>query len=171
MRLADYNTLVEELALRDRAQDALAALMTAGSAATPAVRRGLLHDDPLVRMRCCLVLDHYLDEAALRELFANLAHKDGRVRAWALHALACDQCKQGECRPGENETIPIALRMLKHDRSRKVRTMAASLLNPLAPRRPDISRALQEARDHDPHPVVRMVASWGAPDTRGLRRR
>jgi hypothetical protein len=47
------------------------------------------------------------------------------VRAWALHALACDHCKEGDCRLDEDETVPVALRMLKEDRSRKVRTMAA----------------------------------------------
>jgi HEAT repeat protein len=166
----DYDELVEQLAAKDRAQEALGRLMEAGSAATPAVRRGLLHDESIVRVRCCMVLDHHMDEAAVPELIANLEHPEGRVRAWALHALACDRCKEGECRPGEDDVIPLALRMLKEDRSRKVRSMAVSMLAPVAVRRPDVAQALAEARDRDPHPVVRTVASWYAPGGRNYRK-
>ena len=45
----------------------------------------------------------------------NLDHPEGMVRAWALHALACDRCKEGECRLGEDDVVPIALRMLRED--------------------------------------------------------
>jgi HEAT repeat protein len=166
----DYDAQVRDLALKERAPAALALLMEAGSAATPAVRRGLAHDDPLVRVRCCMVLDHHMDEAAVPELIANLEHPEGRVRAWALHALACDRCKEGECRPGEDDVIPLALRMLKEDRSRKVRSMAASMVAPAAGRRSDVAEALADARDHDPHPVVRTVAGWYAPGGRNYRK-
>jgi HEAT repeat protein len=159
----EYDSLVEQLASKEHAPDALRALFAAGPAATDAVRRGLRHDEPLVRMRCCMVLDHHLDEAALPELLANLDHPEGRVRAWALHALACDQCKEGDCRPAEDVVVPIALRMLEEDRSRRVRTMAAQVLGASAHRRPDVVRALEDARDRDPHPVVREVAGWNAP--------
>jgi len=155
--------LVEHLAIEHRAREALRALMAAGPAATAAVRRGLLHDDPAVRVRCCMVLDHHLDEAALPELTANLEHEDGQVRAWALHALACDRCKEGACRPGEDDVIPIAIRMLQRDPSRRVRTMAAHMVGPAVHRRQDVVEALERAREHDSHPVVRKVASWYAP--------
>ena len=158
-----YDLLVERLADKHHAQTALRELLAAGQAAVPAVRRGLRHEEALVRMRCCMVLDHHLDEAAIPDLFANLSHPEGRVRAWALHALACDQCKEGECRPGEDETIPVALRMLREDRSRKVRTMAAHLAGLAVHRREDVARALEEARERDPHPVVRKVAGWYLP--------
>src|ERR671937_798790 len=52
---------------------------------------------------------------------------------------------------------------LAGDRSRKVRTMAASMLGFVAHRRQDAARALEVARDADPHPVVRQVAGWYAP--------
>jgi HEAT repeat protein len=161
----DYQGLVEQLST-ERWRQALEKLMEDGSAGSGAVREGLRHPDPNVRIRCCMVLDHHLDEAALPDLIANLEHADGRVRAWALHALACDRCKEGECRPGEDDTIPIALRLLRSDRSRKVRTMACGLLGPVAPLRPAVARALEEARDTDVHPVVRMVAQWYAPGGR-----
>ncbi|HYZ75801.1 MAG TPA: HEAT repeat domain-containing protein [Gaiellaceae bacterium] len=168
--MEEYDSLVEQLALKDHAQAALQALMYAGAAATAAVRRGLRHDEPIVRVRCCMVLDHHLDEAAIPELIANLDHREGRVRAWALHALSCDQCKEGECHPAEEVVVPIALEMLSNDRSRKVRTMAASMLGLTAHRREDAARALEAARDGDPHPVVRQVAGWYAPGGQVYRR-
>jgi HEAT repeat protein len=166
----EYDSLVEQLALKEHAQAARQALMDAGPAATPAVRRGLRHEEPIVRVRCCMVLDHYLDEAAIPELIANLDDREGRVRAWALHALTCEQCKEGECGSAEDVVVPIALRMLAEDRSRKVRTMAASMLGHVAHRREDVARALEVARDEDPHPVVQTVAGWYAPGGQVYRR-
>jgi hypothetical protein len=53
--------------------------------------------------------------------------------------------------------------MLKEDRSRKVRTMAAHLAGKAVHRRPEVAPALEEARDQDPHPAVRKVAGWYLP--------
>lgn len=160
---SDFDCLVENLGVKHRAKGALRRLMDAGAPATPALRQGLRHLDPAVRVGCCQVLDHFLDEAALPELVENLEHPSAAVRAWAMHALACDRCKEGACRPGEDEVIPIATRMLISDDSRRVRQMAAGLLGPSVHRRPDVLRALEYARDHDPHPVVRKIARWYAP--------
>lgn len=159
----DYGRLVEDLGVKHRAKQALRQLTAAGSLATPAVREGLRHPDPGVRVGCCKVLDHHLDEAALPELMDNLKHENEAVRAWAMHALACDRCKEGTCRPGEDEVVPVAARMLVDDESRRVRQMAAGLLGPSVHRRPDVLRALEHARDHDPHPVVRKIARWYTP--------
>lgn len=161
--IEDYHRLVEDLAIKHRAKAALRRLMAAGSLATPAVREGLHHPEPAVRVGCCQVLDHFMDEAALPELLENLQHKNEVVRAWAMHALACDRCKEGTCRPGEDQVLPIAADMLIHDESRRVRQMAAGLLGPSVHRRPDVLRALEYARDHDPHPVVRKIARWYTP--------
>ena len=159
----DYRRWVEDLAVKHRAKQALRRLMAAGSLATPVVREGLHHPEPAVRIGCCQVLDHHMDEAALPELMANLQHEDERVRAWALHALACDRCKEGTCRPGEAQVLPLAVQMLLEDDSRRVREMAAGLLGPSVHRQPDVLRALEWARDHDPHPVVRKIAGWYTP--------
>ncbi len=166
----DCERLVEDLAVRHREKAALRALMAAGSLATPALRGGLRHPDASVRAGCCKVLDHYLDEAAVPELIENLTHPDARVRAWAMHALACDRCKQGYCRPGEDEVIPIAARMMIHDESRHVRQMAAGLLGPAVHRRSDVLRALEHAAQHDAHPAVRKVAGWFIPGGPRYRR-
>lgn len=111
----DHDRLVEDLAIPHRSRPALRELMRAGADATPAVRRGLGHESPRVRAGCCMVLDHHLDEDAIPELMANLDHPDAGVRNWAMHALACDRCKEGACRPAEDETVPIALGMLASD--------------------------------------------------------
>jgi hypothetical protein len=159
----DYDDLVGQLGVKHRAKAALGQLMLAGADANPAVRRGLLHADPVVRTRCCIVLDHSLDEAAIPELIANLSHTNAEVRRWAMHALACDRCKDGTCRPAEEETMPIALNMLRADPSRRVRTEAAHLVGQMVHRRPEVQAELERARDQDTHPVVRKVAGWYAP--------
>ena len=146
--LATYALCVDHLGVPHRAQAALRQLMAAGLRATPVVRRGLQHDDPAVRVGCCKVLDHYLDEEALPELIENLTHPDDEVRAWALHALACDKCKEGVCRPGETDVIPLAVQMLLTDESRSVRQMAAGLLGPSVHRHPAVLPALEQARQH-----------------------
>lgn len=163
MGMEDYHRFVEDLAVNHRAKESLRRLMAAGSLATPAVREGLHHPEPAVRIGCCQVLDHFMDEAALPELLENLHHEDESVRAWAMHALACDRCKEGTCRPGEDEVLPIAAHMLIHDESRRVRQMAAGVLGPSVHRRSDVLRALEYAREHDPHPVVRKIAGWYTP--------
>jgi len=159
----DYRRFVEDLAVKHRAKHSLRCLMAAGSLATPALREGLRHPEPAVRIGCCQVLDHFMDAAALSELLANLHHVNEMVRAWAMHALACDRCKEGACRPGEDEVLPIAAQMLMEDESRRVRQMAAGVLGPSVHRRLDVLHALEYARDHDPHPVVRKIAGWYTP--------
>jgi hypothetical protein len=160
---ADYARLIEDLAVPHRYKHALRSLMSAGMLATPALRRGLRHDDPDVRVGCCIVLDHFMDEAAVPELIENLTHESPRVRGWALHALACDRCKEGACRPGEDDVVPIAIRMLLTDEDKGVRKGAVGMVAPAVHKREDVRRALEHARDHDPDRLVRKVAGWHAP--------
>src|SRR5205814_1203788 len=104
-----YEALVEQLAGGPTRRAAMQTLMDAGPAATPALRAGLDHRHASVRVGCCFVLDHYLDDAAVPELLANVGHKNRKVRAWALHALACDRCKEGDCRPGADDVVPLVV--------------------------------------------------------------
>lgn len=138
---------VEDLAIAYRAKAALHRLMHAGVLASEAVRQGLGHPNPDVRVGCCQVLDHFLDEEAVPALIENLTHEDGRVRQWAMHALACDRCKEGACRPGEDDSVPIAIRMLKSDPDALVRDQAIRLLFPLIHSRLDIREAIESAKD------------------------
>ncbi len=109
------------------------------------------------------MLDHFLDEAALPELVANLHDPDAHVRARALHALACDRCKEGECRPEQDEVVRAALRLLQEDPDRYVRKSAVEALGPTVHRRPDVLAALVARHASDPDPVVRKVAGWYCP--------
>lgn len=158
-----FRQWVADLGVRHRATGALRRLMAAVALATPYVREGLRHADPEVRVGCCKVLDHYMDEAALPELIDNLGHPDEAVRAWAIHALACDKCKEGACRPGEDQVIPVAAKMLLEDHSRRVRQTAAGMVGEAVHRSPAALPALQQALKHDPHPVVRKICSWYVP--------
>lgn len=158
--LAAWRRDVDALAVPHRANDALRRLMAAGDRAAPIVRAGLRHADPAVRVGCCKVLDHHMNDAALPELIDNLTHPDEQVRAWALHALACDRCKEGACRPGEDQVIPIAARMLLEDPSRRVRQMAAGLVGEAVHRSAAALPALEHASQHDLHPVVRKICGW-----------
>ena len=154
----DFWPEVQNLGVKHRVKDATRALMKAGTAATPALRRGLRHPNPDVRVGCEIVLDHFLDEAAVPELLANLQHEDSRVRQWAMHALVCDRCKEGECRPEEADTVPLAMKMLTDDPSREVRVQAVHLLGVGHALKPEVAIALEEARDNDTDPNVRKVA-------------
>jgi HEAT repeat protein len=159
----EFDTKVAELAVEHRWRAAYWHLLLAGADATSAVRRGLAHADAVVRVRCCMVLDHHMDDDALPELKANLDHEEAAVRSWAMHALACDRCKEGECRPAEDDVVPIAIRMLREDPSVLVRRQAAGMLGPAVHRRDDVVRALIEAKEADADPVVRKVAGWWVP--------
>jgi hypothetical protein len=64
------------------------------------------------------VLDHFLDEAALPELIENLRDEDDLVRARAMHALACDRCKEGACRSGETKRCRLLLGCSRTTRAR-----------------------------------------------------
>jgi HEAT repeat protein len=124
------------------------------------VCRGLRHADPRVRATCAQILDHFLDDAALIEIVDCLADEDPRVRAWSLHTLGCDRCKEGPSRPGEDLFLPEAIRMLREDPDSHVRVAAATTLGQSAVTlRSDVSHALAAARDGDPDRQVRKAAA------------
>jgi hypothetical protein len=138
-------------------------LLTLGAAAADAARNGLRHPDAQVRMRCCQVLDHGLDEAAITALLGALDDPAAEVRLQALHALACDRCKDGACRPDAATTLPRAIPVLAHDPHPLVRAMAAELVGAGVHSHPSSVAALQRAAREDPSPAVRKKASWYAP--------
>ena len=155
--------LIHQLGVRYRATTAYRALFRMGFAAVPAAREGLRHKNADVRYHCVRLLDHFLVPEALSELLGMLRDPDARVRRSALHALACDRCKEGECRPGEAEVLPEALRLLHEDSSDHVRTMAIEVVGQYVHTHPLAARALVETHTHDPSPAVRKKAGWYAP--------
>jgi HEAT repeats len=155
--------LIHHLGVQYRATAAYRTLFRMGFAAVPAAREGLRHTNADVRYHCLRLLDHFLVPEALSELLGMLRDPDARVRRSALHALACDRCKKGACRPGEAEVLPEALRLLCEDDSGHVRTMAIEVVGQYVHTNPLAERALLEASTHDPTPTVRKKAGWYAP--------
>ena len=160
---SDYGCMVDNLGIPHRAKESYRRLMDAGNSALPAMRNGLRHDRDEVRVACCRLLDHFMDVTALPRLIDNLKHPNPRVRGAAMHALACDRCKEGACRPAEKEVLPIAIDMLLHDPHRQVRQMAADLLGPSVHRSEDVLEALEIAHESDRNATVRKVAGWWVP--------
>ena len=159
---ADFDGWVAQLANSERRQRAKIYLRSAGQPAVPAVRRGMHHPRPIVRRLCTSILDHLADEAAFVDLVAALDDEDSDVLKRALHALACDQCKENECRPGEELFVPRALELLHHPNA-DVRASAIDTLGKVVTRRPDVAEALADVAEHDRDSRLRGMARGRVP--------
>jgi HEAT repeat protein len=155
--------LVEFLADPHRYVAAYQGLIGLGAEASVAARTGLRHENPRVRMHCCRVLDHVMDAESIPALTGALRDPAEEVRVEALHALACDRCKDGGCRPAAGAVLPAALAVLRDDASAQVRARAAELVGAWAHTHPEAAAALRACASGDPSPAVRKKASWYAP--------
>lgn len=153
----DFDGWVAQLANSERRQRAKAYLREAGQPALPAVRRGMHHPKPIVRRLCASLLDHLADEDAFIDLVAALDDDDPQVLKRALHALACDQCKENECRPGEELFVPRALELLQHPNA-DIRASAIDTLGKVVARRPDVAVALADVAENDRDRGLRGMA-------------
>lgn len=153
----DFNGWVSQLANSRRRQQARRHLLLTGPRALPALRRGLQHGDAVVRRTCAGLLDQLVDDESVPDLVAALDDEDPAVCARALHALACDQCKQGECRPGDDLFVPRALELLRNPNP-DVRAAAIDALGKVAGRRPDVAHVLAAAAESETHPGLRNMA-------------
>ena len=138
-------------------------LLALGPEATEAARAGLAHPDERVREQCCKILDHLMDADSIPLLIDALADPCERVRIAAVHALACDRCKTGACRPAPEAVLPRAVGLLAGDPSALVRAYAAELVGQWAHNHPAARDAITHAAARDPSPSVRKKASWYAP--------
>ena len=154
---SDYDGWVRLLARDGTRQRAKRHLWRCGPAVVPALRRGLQHPSADVRRSCVNLLDRLLDEDAVADLVAVLDDEDPSVLGRALHALACDQCKEGACRPGEDLFVPRALDLLASP-DPDVRASAIDTLGKVSDRRPDVAAALRAVADGDPDPGLRGMA-------------
>ena len=155
--------LVEALAVPHRATSAYKELLDLGASALPAIRAGLQHNEPDVRFHCCRFLDRYLSPETLPDLLAMLNDEDKRVRCSALHTLACDRCKEGDCRPEEGQSLPAAMKLLATDRDAHVRAMAIEVVGQYVHTNALTSLAISTALQDDPSSTVRKKAGWYAP--------
>lgn len=158
----DFDGWVAQLARSQRRQEARIYLRQAGQPALAAVRRGMHHSKPIVRRLCASILDFLADEAAFVDLVAALDDEDPGVVKRALHALACDQCKENECRPGEELFVPRALELLHHGNP-DIRASAIDTLGKVAARRPDVAEALALAAAGDRDAGLRSMARRRVP--------
>jgi hypothetical protein len=157
------NGFLEQLAVPHRAKRAFWQLMLSGADSLPAIRSGLRHESPDVRYYCVKALDHLVDESAFPELLRMLKDVDSRVRREALHALACDRCKQNACRPSKVDVLPPSIDLLEHDPDVPVRAMACEVVGRWAHSDHSAADALVAARERDRSSAVRKKAGWYAP--------
>ena len=132
-------------------------LYAAGRTAVGAICRGLRHDNAIVRRQCVNLLDHLVDDDSLPALIAAVDDTDPSVAGRALHALACDRCKEGACRPGEDLWVPKALGLLHHP-DPDLRAAAIDALGKVASRREDVVAALLTVSEHDTDRGLRGMA-------------
>ncbi|HZR85386.1 MAG TPA: HEAT repeat domain-containing protein [Bradyrhizobium sp.] len=161
--MAKHHELVEALAVPHRATSAYRTLLDLGMSALPAVRAGLRHNNPDVRFHCCRFLDRYLSPETLSDLLEMLNDGDKRVRCSALHTLACDRCKEGDCRPEEGQVLPGAMKLLASDPDAHVRAMAIEVVGRFVHANDLACAAISTAFRDDPNSTVRKKAGWYAP--------
>ena len=152
-----------QLATPHRAQRAYWHLVLTGPSALPAVRRGLTDNNADVRHLCVKALDHLVDEDSFPQLIGMLHDDDWRVRRDALHALACDRCKENACRPEISAVLSPAIALLRTDPEKHVRAMAAEVVGRWVHTDASAEAAVVAARDGDDDPSVRKKAGWYAP--------
>jgi len=159
----DFKAWVRLLADPLRSKGAFWHLVLSGRAARPAATEGLADPNPDVRRQCARVLDHLADESSFADLAGMLSDPDHQVRAAALHAVACDRCKEGTCRPDKDMVLRPALQLLENDPHKHVRAMAAEVVGRYVHSDLDAEAGLVRAREADPDPSVRKKAGWYAP--------
>jgi len=163
--LTDFDGWVTQLGVSAQRPRAKQHLYSAGPAAVPALRRGLRHPKPIVRRQCVNLLDHFMDDASVGDLVSALDDPEPSVVVRALHSLACDRCKENECRPGEDLWVPRALGLVG-DPNPDLRAGAIDALGKVARRRPEVVAVLAEAAENDPHKGLRGMARRFVPTQR-----
>jgi HEAT repeat protein len=153
----DLDAWVGLLGSNQRRRLAKAHLLRAGADAVPAIRRGLHHRDPTVRLGCVNLLDQLVDDDAVPDLVAALDDDDPAVVGRALHALACDACKQNECRPTDDLFLPRAIELMRHP-DPDVRARAIDTVGRVARRGAAVLGVLEEAATSDPDRGLRGMA-------------
>jgi hypothetical protein len=161
--LAKHREIIEDLAFPYKASNAYRALLDLGIQALPAVRAGLRHEDPDVRLHFCRFLDRYLSPDTLSDLMDMLNDGDERVRCSVLHTLACDRCKEGTCGPEEADVLPKAMKLLAGDPEAHVRAMAIEVVGQFVHTNSLAAAAISAARQSDENSTVRKKAGWYLP--------
>lgn len=122
---ASDEALVAAFAEGPHRMDAFLALYARGRRVLPAVRRGLAHPNADVRRWCAIFADNFADAETLQALVPLLYDPHPAVRRWAVHALACEPCKDGPC---PLDAVPLLLERIAEDASLRVRRQAVAML-------------------------------------------
>jgi HEAT repeats len=159
----DFEGWVAKLGDPPRSKRAYWHLVLSGVDALPEIRAGLASENADVRRYCTRALDHLVDETSFPQLIERLADSEPAVRVEALHALACDRCKETMCRPNPNEVLGRSIELVLTDPDQHVRAAACELVGKWVHTHPNASNALVRTARNDPSPAVRKKASWYAP--------
>lgn len=111
----------------------------------------------MVRRLCVSLLDQLVDDDGLPDLVAALDDDDAGVVRRALHALACDQCKQNACTPGDELFVPRALGLVREHPDVDVRAGAIDALGKAAGRRAAVADLLADAGAGERDPRLRSM--------------
>jgi hypothetical protein len=118
---------------------------------------GVEHPNPRVRFECAHLADHIDDERCFEILFRLCQDDVPRVRAEALHGLACEQCKS--C-PLPGGSVALLVEAALHDPSHKVRDKVVTTFASHSPD-PRISETLRYMAEHESNLQIRQKA-WQA---------
>ncbi len=112
-----------------------------------------------MRYWACRLLDHHeLDATVANRMLAAVEDRNKKVRAAALHTLACEACKPEDSACFPIDVVGVVLERLRDDRSLRVRRAAAASVmwkNPLEPR---ILRAFRRVLRDETDPELRSKA-------------
>ena len=159
----DYVAWVARLSDPLRASRAYSHLVRSGPDARSAVVQGLRSDDASTRRHCARVLDHVVDESSFPALIRLLDDTDPLVRVEAIHALACDRCKDDACRPAASAVLPKVMSVLANDTDPHVRAYAVELVGRFVHTHAAAEQAIVDAAEDDASPAVRKKARWYTP--------
>lgn len=115
---------------------------------------GVDHPNPRVRFECAHLADHLDDERCFAILVKLCGDEVPRVRAEALHGLACENCKS--C-PLPVNSLGLLVEAALHDPSDKVRDKMAVTFASHSPEA-RIREALQHMAKYETNPQIRQKA-------------
>ena len=122
---ATSEELVSEFTNSENRMKVFFALYARGEEVLPVIRKGFQNADWQVRRWCALFADKFADSETLHALVPLLDDPKSQVRLWAVHALACETCKDGS---NPIDAVPLLLDRIKMDKSLKVRRQAVAML-------------------------------------------
>lgn len=132
-------------------------LLDLGPSARNAVVDGLRDASWQVRRWCALWLDHHADPESLQALIPLLRDPKSQVRLFAVHAIACDRCKQGE---NPIDAVPLLMERICGDESIRVRRHATAMLA-FQHAHPDLEGFFQDLLATETDAKLRKHAGWG----------